>query len=440
MPCGDESLKDGGKAQCSLKSAQRRRLTSVLRGCAWQHTGAADGRLAARRSITRPGAASATGEFPFITVAGTSFEMGQQHGSQARAIIHRYIDYILAGSTKTREEMLADAMEFVAPIDALSPSYILETHGLAEGAGISFAEAMLCQTRGALPYPSDSDRSMEEAATDTYRRASCTTRVGPVADHCTAFALCGTATRDGAPITGQNQDVSLDMDKFGLVIRLRPADDRPAALMFTWAGQLGYHGLNEHGVTHFANGLTGGPRGVPAIPHYPLKRACLEQRSILECKALLQSQPVCSSGNMVLADGTGAVADIEISPESCVQLSAEHSFNGSMLHTNHFLDPKLSDKYPPLIADSLPRLIRLRSLVGLRWGDLTVDCMKRILADHGDGIEAGGAGECQEGGCICRHGLGAMDSVCGYIADVGTKTLHVRRGHGCTGHWVAYAL
>ena len=438
MPGCNATLQDGEGRP--LDPVQRRRLSTVLRGCTRQHTaGAAGGRPAARRSISRPVAASSSGEFPFITVAGSCFDMGQQHGSQAREIIHRYIDYILAGSEKSREEMLADAVEFAAPIDALSPSYILETRGLAEGAGITFAEAMLCQTRGALPHPSASDRSMEEAASDTYRRASSSTQSEPVADHCTAFALCGAATRAGTPITGQNQDVSLDMDEFGLVIRLRPSDDRPAALMFTWAGQLGYHGLNEHGVTHFANGLTGGPRGVPAIPHYPLKRACLEQRSITDCQALLQGQPVCSSGNMVFAD-EGAVADVEISPESCVSLSEEHSFKGSMLHTNHFLDPELSARHPPLIDDSLPRLVRLRSLVARRWGDLTIDCMKDILADHGDGIEAGGAGECEEGGCICRHGLGAMDSVCGYIADVGTKTLHVRRGHGCTGHWVAYTL
>jgi len=31
-------------------------------------------------------------------------------------------------------------------------------------------------------------------------------------------------------------------------------------------------------------------------------------------------------------------------------------------------------------------------------------------------------------------------SVCGYIADVDGRVLHVRRGHGCTGHWTAYSL
>ena len=111
-----------------------------------------------------------------------------------------------------------------------------------------------------------------------------------------------------------------------------------------------------------------------------------------------------------------------------------------MLHTNHFLDLDLAEQHPPLIADSLPRLSRLQSLVEPQWGDLTVDAMKAVLADHGEGLAPGAEGVCEVGGCICRHGLGAMDSTCGYIADVGEKTLHVRRGHGCTGHWTAYVM
>ena len=191
-----------------------------------------------------------------------------------------------------------------------------------------------------------------------------------------------------------------------LVVRLRPTDGRPAALMFTWAGQLGYHGLNEHGVAHFANGLTGGPLGIPAIPHYPLKRGCLEQRSVADCLDLLSGQPVCSSGNMVLADGEGSIADIEIAPDATAVLRAEdHAVEGcgtgALLHTNHFLDGPLAERFPPLVQDSMPRLDRLHSLVREQWGAVSVESVKGVLADHG--------GDCEAGGCICRHGLHAME-------------------------------
>ena len=65
-----------------------------------------------------------------------------------------------------------------------------------------------------------------------------------------------------------------------------------------------------------------------------------------------------------------------------------------------------------------------------------VATMKEILADHGgDGAIAE-----EGGGYICRHGAENMDSICGYIAEVGQRKLHVRRGHGCTGTWTEYAL
>ena len=88
-----------------LAPAQQRRLKAVARGCcstARAHHGAHD--PPSRRATVRPAAAAASGEYPSITVAGSSFEMGQQHGSQAREIVGRYLAYIIAGSAKTRED------------------------------------------------------------------------------------------------------------------------------------------------------------------------------------------------------------------------------------------------------------------------------------------------------------------------------------------------
>jgi len=97
-----------------------------------------------------------------------------------------------------------------------------------------------------------------------------------------------------------------------------------------------------------------------------------------------------------------------------VVLGDEHGHRGCWLHTNHFLDPELAALHPPFIYDSMPRLARMRTLVDAKWGDHTVETMKSVLADHGEegGLEGGGAtaeGVCEEGGCICRHGLHAMD-------------------------------
>ena len=71
----------------------------------------------------------------------------------------------------------------------------------------------------------------------------------------------------------------------------------------------------------------------------------------------------------------------------------------------------------------------MRLLVRQQWGQVTVDVMKEILADH-EGEPAG----------ICRHGAVNMHSISGYIADPMARILHVRCGHGCLGTWTEYEI
>src|SRR5436305_10485395 len=96
-----------------------------------------------------------------------------------------------------------------------------------------------------------------------------------------------------------------------LVQGLEPGG-KPGILMWTFGGMLGYHGLNAHGVAHFANSLGGGPAWREGLPHYPVKRLMLEQRDVPAVLDVLARVPVCSSGNYVLCDGGGAVADVEL--------------------------------------------------------------------------------------------------------------------------------
>jgi hypothetical protein len=71
----------------------------------------------------------------------------------------------------------------------------------------------------------------------------------------------------------------------------------------------------------------------------------------------------------------------------------------------------------------------MRALLQAEWGQLTVERMQAILADH-DG----------DPGAICRHGERNMHSISGYIAEPAKRLLHVRRGHGCLGSWESYEV
>jgi isopenicillin-N N-acyltransferase-like protein len=291
--------------------------------------------------------------------------MGYQHGEQAAELIERYLRWIEKSNQRERDDLGQRARAFLPFIEKLNPALIQEVRGLSAGAQIPFEHALLCQTRG-------------EAAQ------------APIAEDCTAFAFRGKATTQGQTLAGQNQDLPPEFSDLGIVLHIKPTDHRPRAITFTFAGQLGYMGMNARGVAHFANGLSDYTWQL-GLPHYPLKCTLLEKNNMAECLDILNQHRTSSAANMVVCDGDGEIANID--------------------------------------TDSVARLQRIRGLVRGNWGKIDVECIKNILGDHeGDP------------GAICRHGAGGTHSICGYIAEPARGLFHLRRGHGCLGTWTAYEV
>jgi isopenicillin-N N-acyltransferase like protein len=339
-------------------------------------------------------------EFPLVRVEGSAREMGRQHGEQARALVKNHLGWIGHLTGQPLPLLCRNAERFLPAMEALSPRFVEEVRGLSEGADISLPEALLCQSRA--------------EASHAWDRA------------CTAFAFKGEATADGEIIIGQNQDLETEYSDIAIVLHVSPNDGRPRALMFTFAGQLGYSGINQFGFAHFANALYGF-QWRPGLPHYPLKRVLLEQRTVEEGIEVLRAHSACSAANMILADGDGRIADVEVRPDGIAVYKDEHP--DSRLHTNHYLCSEFVRFEDNFLPDSVPRLERMRTLVSKAWGTITPNTVKDFLADH-DGDPAG----------ICRHGGGNLHSVAGYIAEPAKKLLHIRRGHGCLGTWTTYQV
>jgi acyl-CoA:6-aminopenicillanic acid acyl transferase len=339
-------------------------------------------------------------EFPFVEARGSAFQMGLQHGRQAEPLIRKYLEWIEKLTGLQREQLRRNALRFLPYIRKLSPHYVEEIFGLAEGARLEMADAVLCQARAEAAHRWDSA--------------------------CTAFALTGRATADGYPLAGQNQDLESEYADVAIVLHVQPEDGRPPAIMFTFAGQLGYAGMNHFGVCNFVNALYNF-QWRPALPYYPLRRVLLEQSSVDGCIRVLRRHPACSAANFVMADGQGKIADVECRPEG-MAIYPDHDPD-ARLHTNHYVTREFAKCEDGTLPDSQPRLARVQALVRKSWGSITVDTMKEILADHDGGASA-----------ICRHGGVRMHSVAGYIAEPAKGLLHVRCGHGCDGNWKSYRV
>ena len=142
---------------------------------------------------------------------------------------------------------------------------------------------------------------------------------------------------------------------------------------------------------------------------------------------MLSRHRICSAANVLLVDGQGKIADVEIRPDDIALFQDEHP--DYCLHTNHYLTDQFARFETNSIPDSESRLARLRTLIKQNWGRITVETLKTILADH-DHNPAG----------ICRHGAAGWHSISGYIAEPTKRLLHIRRGHGCLGMWQTYGI
>src|SRR6185436_15214452 len=143
---------------------------------------------------------------------------------------------------------------------------------------------------------------------------------------------------------------------------------------------LGYGGMNSAGVGMMQNQLANSSWRF-GMPHYPLKRALLQQQSLSGCIEVFERAKLGSCANYVLVDKEH-VLDIEATPEGFAVL---HGRAGCIAHANHFLDPNLAKDEQLLAAlpDSADRYLRLNALLDAKRGHVDLNAAKRWLTDHG---------------------------------------------------------
>lgn len=360
--------------------------------------------------------------FPLIEVSGPAFERGFQYGQACGDLIRRYVSLLRqsrndpggssgadAGSAGLSDDKLARrALRFLPWFEEFAPEQVEEIRGIAAGADLPFGLALLVNVRG-------------EAFSIASR---------PVG--CTAIALGRQATATGEILIGQNQDQGPAMQDLVVILRIIP-ERGPRILMATFGGLIGYGGINSAGVGHMMNALANSTWRM-GLPHYPVKRAILEQTDLAGCLGVYERARVCSSANQVLAD-RDQVADIELVPDGPERL-ARRTWDGDyVVHTNHFLCERLAadEQYLPRLPDSLPRYQRMDGLIRERYGRLTVSDLKTFFADHAGFPRS-----------ICRHAESepghAMKSIYSVIGEPDRGRLHVSAGNPCESEYFTYEL
>jgi isopenicillin-N N-acyltransferase-like protein len=243
---------------------------------------------------------------------------------------------------------------------------------------------------------------------------------------CTSFALGREATADGTILSGQNLDQHPGNRDLTIILHVEP-DRGPAIVMCTFAGLVGYPGINSLGVSFVQNALSTHDWRRDGMPHYLLKRVLLEQQDARGCTAAASQACVCSSQNYVITDRSGALCDLELTPNRFAILGDKR---GIIVHANHFCSPVLAPEEAllPNIPDSTLRQCRMEALLTERHGEITLDHLKSALADHKGWPTS-----------ICRH-ENNVETIASLIAEPDQGRLHVAVGNTCETEFIAYSL
>jgi isopenicillin-N N-acyltransferase-like protein len=353
---------------------------------------------------------------PVIRARGGPYQRGLEHGRQCGDLIRRYPEVLLhvlrlegswrglgaEGPLPGREDLLARAMTFLPSLDAFAPHIVEEVRGIADGARLSLAEVLLVNVRAEV---------MGRTTADAL---------------CTAFAVGRSATADRCILSGQNLDQHPLNRDLMIMLHVEP-DSGPAMLMCTFAGLVGYPGINANGVSFFQNALSTRAWRAGGMPHYFFKRALLEQQDVSGCLSLARRAQFCSSANYVLTDSRGALCDLELTPDGMATLEADRDL---LVHTNHFRSSSLvaEEALLPHLPDSARRAPRMEALLSSRRGRITIADLKAMLADHHDSPTG-----------ICRH-QPDVETIAAIVAEPDQGRIHVAPGHPCVTGFVTYGL
>ena len=344
--------------------------------------------------------------FPQHRLHGTHRDVGRQHGEALRSLIRAHLELIAQQSQLSPETARRWAQAFGPVIGAAAPHFLEEIEGLAQGAGIETAEALLLQVRQEVAHVA---------------------RFGSVDLECTSFAVSAAYTRTGGTFAGQNADLSGGIEQFAAVLTFA-VTGKPAVMMLVPAGQISYLGISSEGLSADANFLRS--RGWrTGFPRYLLTRLAIEQPTLKAAVDAALTPRRASSRNLLLADRAGAMVDIETTAE-------EHALtwgDGCLVHANHHVLPGMAGHETATaeeLHNSSCRHERIAALMEAGRGRLDAEALKVILRDHANRPHS-----------ICAHpGARATYSFASLIADLDAGRMEIAVGPPCEHEYATYTL
>ncbi|MDH4137684.1 MAG: C45 family peptidase [Anaerolineae bacterium] len=361
-------------------------------------------------------------EIPLISIGGTHYEMGRQHGLQVvrlrplivEAIKARFAQIKSDGPDERFESLVRETTEVLREVD---PPLLEMIRGQAEALGLEF-DNLLCYDL--VSYLRDDLLT---------RRAANSADEG-----CTTWAAVGSATADGEPLLVKNRDYRLEHLPLQALFTATPAVGY-RYIYGSSAGSPGVFnsGLNERGLAIADTNVRSTDIG-PGLPDYSLMMHILEEHdTVRSALDYLSSVPRMGRNNLILADAGGDLAVVELGYHHFAIVKAR---NGIGVNTNHFVSPSLKENFvdcnlPPLKGNSFHRYDLVRRELEAARGSIDVAFAQRLMATHAGPLAS-----------ICRHRMASSDAVTvsASIFLPAQRTMLFCHGLPCQGHYDDFAL
>jgi hypothetical protein len=247
-----------------------------------------------------------------VKADGEPFDLGRRHGAALAGRLRAFVDDsvcrlgLLLPGPVTLGALRPTIAAYRAAIWEATPRLAEELDGLAAGAALELDAAWLLQLRREILGYSKT----------------------PAAGDCTTYA------RASGALLAQTVDLNGNLDDQISVLDVASPIGR--SLVLSFAGLLGYLGLNSHGLAIGLNLVLGGDWR-PGLPPYLAIRHLLDTTATVEeALGVLQGLRLASSRSLTLCDRE-SVACVEILGDEMRVVRS-----GETVHTNHFLHPDLT--------------------------------------------------------------------------------------------------
>jgi isopenicillin-N N-acyltransferase-like protein len=348
---------------------------------------------------------------PIIHVKGLPRERGRQQGEQARSqimgMLTAYRDLLPQASKMTWEKAVREARKYLPCAEAALPRFVEELRGISEGGGVPFEDVWLL--------------NCYEEVTESQCMS------------CTSLAVRNDRTAGGHVLLAHNEDwISVDRDHVYLV--RAEADDGPAFIGMSYGALLVNIGVNEAGIGLAINSVYATDARV-GMPRILFSRAILTARTIGEAIQACLPRQRAGGYHYLLVDTYGELYGVESSATAHALLYGE---DGWMVHTNHYLSPKMQAlEQPGSYAGSHVRFNRARRLLRAQTDrrEVTLEGLQAMLRDHVNYPHS-----------ICGHEDSAdlpherEQTVISLVMDLTERAVWVAPGPPCEGEYVQHRL